>query len=221
MEQGQGQGQCHLVGRSFFFFGTVILWNLENISQNQLVQFSPVESYLIPSWTAKPLRSLLRKTTQQPSHSAQILRKGRDDSPGRIKEVGERIALAVHPLAPIRCNDVLIVLRGRSMNGVGDLIDGAEVWSVERGANALGVGVIELGLPRCRGASGFSVDVVEETAAPTAAALVGGHGCVHYVDAPFDVSGGWFGYALAAADGGYGLRGLRDWSGGWSWGRHC
>lgn len=49
---------------------------------------------------------------------------------------------------------------------------------------------------------GVPVDIVEEAAGLGAAALVGGHGYVHEVDAPFDVSGCGLGGTLTSTRGG-------------------
>ena len=118
------------------------------------------------------VRGLLRKATQQPSHSTQVLGKSVDDGTRVIKEVVEGVTLAVHPLSSTGGDDFLIVFRRRRVDGVRDLIDGAEVWRVEGAAYALWIGVVDLGLPTCRRASGLAVDIVQEPAAPAAAALV-------------------------------------------------
>lgn len=101
------------------------------------------------------------------------------------------------------------------MDGVRDLIDGAANWSIECAADALGIGVVNLGLPRRGHASGLAVDVVQEPAAQGAAALSGGSCCVHHIDGPLDVERGPCGDALAAADSGHRVRCLGDWC--WSW----
>lgn len=90
---------------------------------------------------------------------------------------------------------MIVPLRRRRINGIRDIIDGAKVRRVERGTDALRVGRVELRLPR--GDRALAFDVVQETAAPGSAALVGGHGGVDDVDAPFNVAGGTFGNALA------------------------
>lgn len=95
-----------------------------------------------------------------------------DDSTRVIEEVVEGVTLAVHPLSSTGGDDFLIIFRRRRVDGVRDLIDGAEVWRVEGAAYALWIGVVDLGLPTCRRASGLAVDIVQEPAAPAAAALV-------------------------------------------------
>ena len=84
------------------------------------------------------------------------------------------------------------------MNGIDDLVRLTCEWSIERAPNALRIGGIKNGLPARGSAADGAVDVVEEAAAPGAAALVGGHGGVCDVNAPFDMAGCRLGDALAA-----------------------
>ena len=88
------------------------------------------------------------------------------------------------------------------MDRVNDLVRLTRERSVECASNALRIGGIKDRLPARGSAADLAVDVVEQAAAPGAAALVGGHGGVFDVDAPFDVAGCALGGALAATNGG-------------------
>ena len=97
------------------------------------------------------------------------------------------------------------------MNGIDDLVRLTREWSIERTPNALRIGGIKNGLPARGSATDGAVDVVEEAAAPGAAALVGGHGGVCDVNAPFDMAGCALGDALAATYGGHWAGVLGGW----------
>lgn len=64
------------------------------------------------------------------------------------------------------------------MNRIDDLVRLTRERSVKRAPDALRIGRIENGLPARGSAADGAVDVVEEAAAPGAAALVRGHGGV-------------------------------------------
>lgn len=104
------------------------------------------------------------------------------------------------------------------MNRIDDLVRLTRERSIERAANALRIRGIQNRLPARGRAADGAVDVVEEAAAPGAAALVRGHGGVCDVNAPFGVAGCALGDALAATYGGHWIGVLRG-RGGESVGR--
>ena len=108
------------------------------------------------------------------------------------------------------------------MNRIDDLVRLTRERSVERAPDALRIGGIENRLPARGSAPDGAVDVVEEAAAPGAAALVRGHGGICDVNAPFDVAGCALGDALAATFGGHwaGVLGGRGREGGGGEGGH-
>ena len=89
------------------------------------------------------------------------------------------------------------------MNRIDDLVRLTREWSVERAPNALRIGGIENRLPARGSAADGAVDIVEEAAAPGAAALVRGHGGICDVNTPFDMASCALGGALAATYGGH------------------
>ena len=147
----------------------------------------------------------LLETTQKTCHRSQFVRKTLDDRSSRVKHLGQSVSLAVDPLAGTDFQ--IISLGGGRVDGVGDIVDGAPERSVECSSDTLRVGVVKLCLPACRSTGAFAFNVVEETAAPGPAALVGWHCRVDDVDAPFDVDGSPAGDTLACTCGRDGIVG--------------